>query len=45
MEEFIITLLNAAGGARLGNRTTATLRIERNDDPIYFAGGIAISLV
>ncbi|XP_073933195.1 adhesion G-protein coupled receptor V1 isoform X3 [Castor canadensis] len=37
MEEFIITLLNAAGGARLGNRTTATLRIERNDDPIYFA--------
>jgi hypothetical protein len=29
----------------LGNRTTATLRIERNDDPIYFAGGIAISLV
>ncbi|XP_054994600.1 adhesion G-protein coupled receptor V1 [Sorex araneus] len=37
MEEFTITLLNATGGAKLGNGTTATLRIERNDDPIYFA--------
>ncbi|XP_008827569.1 adhesion G-protein coupled receptor V1 [Nannospalax galili] len=37
MEEFSITLLNATGGAEVGNRTTATLRIRRNDDPIYFA--------
>ncbi|XP_019318343.2 adhesion G-protein coupled receptor V1 isoform X6 [Panthera pardus] len=37
MEEFTITLLNATGGAKIGNRTTATLRIRRNDDPIYFA--------
>ncbi|KAF5913581.1 hypothetical protein HPG69_017201, partial [Diceros bicornis minor] len=38
MEEFTITLLNATGGAKIGNKTTATLRIRRNDDPIYFAG-------
>ncbi|XP_054434571.1 adhesion G-protein coupled receptor V1 [Pteronotus mesoamericanus] len=37
MEEFTIILLNATGGAKLGNKTTATLRIRRNDDPIYFA--------
>nr|XP_021553254.1 G-protein coupled receptor 98 [Neomonachus schauinslandi] len=37
MEEFTITLLNATGGVKLGNKTTATLRIRRNDDPIYFA--------
>ncbi|XP_039111424.1 adhesion G-protein coupled receptor V1 [Hyaena hyaena] len=37
MEEFTIILLNATGGAKIGNRTTATLRIRRNDDPIYFA--------
>ncbi|XP_040304713.1 adhesion G-protein coupled receptor V1 isoform X6 [Herpailurus yagouaroundi] len=37
MEEFTITLLNATGGAKIGNRTAATLRIRRNDDPIYFA--------
>ncbi|KAM4875921.1 adhesion G-protein coupled receptor V1 [Thomomys bottae] len=37
MEEFTIILLNATGGAKVGNRTTATLRIRRNDDPIYFA--------
>lgn len=42
MEEFTITLLNATGGAKIGNKTTAILRIRRNDDPIYFAGGIAI---
>lgn len=41
MEEFTIILLNATGGATIGNKTTATLRIRRNDDPIYFAGGIA----
>ncbi|XP_019589799.2 adhesion G-protein coupled receptor V1 [Rhinolophus sinicus] len=37
MEEFTITLLNATGGTKIGNKTTATLRIRRNDDPIYFA--------
>nr|XP_040129297.1 LOW QUALITY PROTEIN: adhesion G-protein coupled receptor V1 [Ictidomys tridecemlineatus] len=37
MEEFTIILLNATGGAKVGNKTTATLRIRRNDDPIYFA--------
>ncbi|XP_036868013.2 adhesion G-protein coupled receptor V1 [Manis javanica] len=37
MEEFTITLLNATGGAKMGNKTTATLWILRNDDPIYFA--------
>lgn len=42
MEEFTITLLNATGGAKIGNKTTATLRIRRNDDPIYFAGDIVI---
>lgn len=42
MEEFTITLFNATGGAMIGNKTTAILRITRNDDPIYFAGGITI---
>ncbi|XP_048187347.1 adhesion G-protein coupled receptor V1 [Perognathus longimembris pacificus] len=37
MEEFTIILLNATGGAQVGNRRTATLRIRGNDDPIYFA--------
>ncbi|KAM5298193.1 adhesion G-protein coupled receptor V1 [Ctenodactylus gundi] len=37
MEEFTIMLLNATGGAKLGNKTIAILRIRRNDDPIYFA--------
>ncbi|XP_051028356.1 adhesion G-protein coupled receptor V1 [Acomys russatus] len=36
-EEFTIFLLNATGGAQTGNRTTASLKILRNDDPIYFA--------
>uniref|UniRef100_F7FXQ0 Adhesion G-protein coupled receptor V1 n=1 Tax=Monodelphis domestica TaxID=13616 RepID=F7FXQ0_MONDO len=37
MEIFTITLFNATGGAKVGNITTATLQIRRNDDPIYFA--------
>uniref|UniRef100_H0X6E5 Adhesion G-protein coupled receptor V1 n=1 Tax=Otolemur garnettii TaxID=30611 RepID=H0X6E5_OTOGA len=37
MEEFTIILLNVTGGAKVGNKTTATLRIRRNDDPVYFA--------
>ncbi len=38
MENFTITMLNATGGARLGNIFTADLQINKNDDPIYFAG-------
>lgn len=38
MENFTITLLNATGGARLGNLLNASLQINENDDPIYFAG-------
>lgn len=37
-ENFTITLLNATGGARLGNILSARLSIRSNDDPIYFAG-------
>ncbi|XP_069912554.1 adhesion G-protein coupled receptor V1 [Oryctolagus cuniculus] len=37
MEEFTIILVNATGGAKVGNKTVALLRIRRNDDPIYFA--------
>ncbi|XP_033623594.1 adhesion G-protein coupled receptor V1 [Fukomys damarensis] len=37
MEEFTVMLLYATGGAKVGNKTTAALRIRRNDDPIYFA--------
>lgn len=38
MENFTITLLNATGGARLGNILDASLHINKNDNPIYFAG-------
>lgn len=37
-ENFTITLLNATGGARLGNSLSASLSINKNDDPIYFSG-------
>ncbi|ETE65236.1 G-protein coupled receptor 98, partial [Ophiophagus hannah] len=37
MEVFIISLFNTTGGASLGNITTATLQITKNDCPIYFA--------
>uniref|UniRef100_A0A3B4ZW94 Adhesion G-protein coupled receptor V1 n=1 Tax=Stegastes partitus TaxID=144197 RepID=A0A3B4ZW94_9TELE len=37
MENFTITLLNATGGARLGDKRNANLLINRNDDPIYFS--------
>lgn len=37
-ENFTIKLLNATGGARLGNTVIATLCINKNDDPIYFSG-------
>lgn len=38
MENFTITVLNATGGARLGNILSANLHINKNDDPIYFSG-------
>ncbi|XP_069736689.1 adhesion G-protein coupled receptor V1, partial [Phaenicophaeus curvirostris] len=44
METFIISLFNATGGARLGNITTAVLQITRNDDPIYFAEPLTVSV-
>ncbi|XP_041856249.1 adhesion G-protein coupled receptor V1 [Melanotaenia boesemani] len=36
-ENFTITLINATGGARLGNILSAGLWINKNDDPIYFS--------
>ncbi|KAF7670351.1 hypothetical protein LDENG_00010120 [Lucifuga dentata] len=42
MENFTITLLNATGGARLGNILNATLQINKNDDPIYFAEPVVV---
>ncbi|NXM57764.1 GPR98 protein, partial [Illadopsis cleaveri] len=44
MEVFIIRLFNATGGARLGNITSAFLQITRNDDPIYFAEPLTMSI-
>ncbi|KAF1420925.1 G-protein coupled receptor 98, partial [Spheniscus magellanicus] len=44
MEVFIISLFNATGGARLGNITSATLQITGNDDPIYFAEPLTVSV-
>ncbi|KAJ7406541.1 G-protein coupled receptor 98 isoform X1 [Willisornis vidua] len=44
MEVFIIKLFNATNGARLGNITSALLQIARNDDPIYFAEPLTVSV-
>ncbi|XP_062985697.1 adhesion G-protein coupled receptor V1 [Elgaria multicarinata webbii] len=44
MEVFIIRLLNTTGGARMGNKTTATLQITKNDDPIYFADPVVVKV-
>uniref|UniRef100_A0A8C3RD85 Adhesion G-protein coupled receptor V1 n=1 Tax=Cyanoderma ruficeps TaxID=181631 RepID=A0A8C3RD85_9PASS len=44
MEVFIIRLFNATGGAKLGNITSAFLQITRNDDPIYFAEPLTVSV-
>lgn len=38
MENFTVTLVDTTGGARLGNHRTANLQINKNDDPIFFAG-------
>ncbi|XP_054843539.1 adhesion G-protein coupled receptor V1 [Eublepharis macularius] len=42
MEVFTINLFNATGGSRMGNRTTATLQITKNDDPIYFSDPVIV---
>eukprot|EP00064_Thunnus_orientalis_P005520 superscaffoldBa00000542_g5534 len=42
MENFTITLLNATGGARMGNILNASLQINKNDDPIYFSGDAVV---
>ncbi|KAI9527782.1 Adhesion G-protein coupled receptor V1 [Dissostichus eleginoides] len=44
MENFTITVLNATGGARLGNILTASLQINKNDDPIYFSEPVVVHL-
>uniref|UniRef100_A0A3B4V3U8 Adhesion G-protein coupled receptor V1 n=1 Tax=Seriola dumerili TaxID=41447 RepID=A0A3B4V3U8_SERDU len=44
MENFTITLLNATGGARLGNLLNASLHINKNDDPIYFSEPVVVRL-
>ncbi|XP_040899032.1 adhesion G-protein coupled receptor V1 [Toxotes jaculatrix] len=44
MENFTIILLNATGGARLGNLLIANLQINRNDDPIYFSEPVLVRL-
>ncbi|XP_029019275.1 adhesion G-protein coupled receptor V1 isoform X2 [Betta splendens] len=43
-ENFTIKLLNATGGARLGNTLSATLCIDKNDDPIYFSEPVTMHL-
>ncbi|NXK95299.1 GPR98 protein, partial [Formicarius rufipectus] len=44
VEVFIIRLFNATNGASLGNITSAFLQITRNDDPIYFAEPLTVSV-
>uniref|UniRef100_A0A8K9V586 Adhesion G-protein coupled receptor V1 n=1 Tax=Oncorhynchus mykiss TaxID=8022 RepID=A0A8K9V586_ONCMY len=44
MENFTITLLSATGGARLGNILDASLHINKNDNPIYFAEPVVVRL-
>ncbi|XP_061478182.1 adhesion G-protein coupled receptor V1 isoform X3 [Rhineura floridana] len=44
IEVFIISLFNTTGGARMGNITTATLQIAKNDDPIYFADPVVVKV-
>ncbi|XP_051279685.1 adhesion G-protein coupled receptor V1 isoform X2 [Dicentrarchus labrax] len=44
IENFTITVLNATGGARLGNILNANLQINKNDDPIYFSEPVVVRL-
>ncbi|KAM3940659.1 adhesion G-protein coupled receptor V1 isoform 2-T2 [Leptodactylus fuscus] len=41
-EVFAITIFNPTGGARMGNITTATLEINKNDDAIFFAEPVVL---
>ncbi|XP_040275580.1 adhesion G-protein coupled receptor V1 [Bufo bufo] len=41
-EAFTITIFNPTGGARMGNVTTATLEIKKNDDAIFFAEPVVL---
>ncbi|XP_075693474.1 adhesion G-protein coupled receptor V1 [Rhinoderma darwinii] len=41
-EVFIITIFNPTGGARMGNVTTATLEINKNDEAIFFAEPVVL---
>ncbi|OXB60111.1 hypothetical protein ASZ78_001978 [Callipepla squamata] len=43
-EVFIVSLVSVTGGARLGNVTTAILQIAENDDPIYFAEPLTVTV-
>ncbi|KAJ3604248.1 hypothetical protein NHX12_028989, partial [Muraenolepis orangiensis] len=42
MENFTLTLTNVTGGARLGTVLDASLRVNKNDDPIYFADPVVV---
>uniref|UniRef100_H2M3Y4 Adhesion G-protein coupled receptor V1 n=1 Tax=Oryzias latipes TaxID=8090 RepID=H2M3Y4_ORYLA len=42
MENFTISLVNATNGARLGNNLIASLRINKNDNPIYFSEPVVV---
>ncbi|XP_015216090.2 adhesion G-protein coupled receptor V1 isoform X1 [Lepisosteus oculatus] len=42
LEDFTVMLLNVTGGARLGNVLNVTLKIRKNDDPIYFADPVVV---
>ncbi|XP_035235780.1 adhesion G-protein coupled receptor V1 isoform X2 [Anguilla anguilla] len=44
-EHFTITLLNATGGARLGNMLNASIRIRKNDDPISFGEPVVVRVI
>ncbi|KAM6965415.1 adhesion G-protein coupled receptor V1 [Aplochiton taeniatus] len=43
-ENFTIHLLNATGGARVGDILNASLQILKNDNPIYFAEPVIVRL-
>ncbi|KAM8865111.1 adhesion G-protein coupled receptor V1 isoform 2-T2 [Synchiropus picturatus] len=42
LENFTIRLVDSEGGARLGNRDSASLLINKNDDPIYFSEPVLV---
>ncbi|XP_061116243.1 adhesion G-protein coupled receptor V1 [Conger conger] len=44
-EDFTITLLNATGGAKLGNELNASLQIRKNDNPISFAEPVVVRVI